>query len=67
MFEAGAQGEHKLIRGFVPASTHSSHWIRHPGLAAGVERFLVDEAAAVGEHMRQLATLLPFRADSPET
>ena len=67
VFEAGAQGEHKLIRGFVPASTHSSHWIRHPGLAAGVERFLVDEAAAVGEHMRQLATLLPFRADSPET
>lgn len=67
VFEAGAQGEHKLVRGFAPTSTHSSHWIRHPGLAAGVERFLVDEAAAVGEHMRQLATLLPFRADSPET
>ncbi len=67
LFEAGAQGEHKLIRGFAPAPTHSSHWIRHPGLAAGVERFLVEEAAAVGEHMRQLATLLPFRADSPET
>ena len=67
LFEAGAQGEHKLIRGFVPASTHSSHWIRHPGLAAGVERFLVDEAAAVGEHMRQLATLLPFRADDPKS
>jgi len=66
LFEAGAQGEHKLIRGFAPASTYSSHWIRHPGLAVGVERFLVEEAAAVREHMQQLATLLPFRADSSE-
>ena len=66
LFEAGAQGEHKLIRGFAPTATHSSHWIRHPGLAAGVERFLVDEATAVREHMRQLATLLPFREDAAD-
>ena len=30
LFEAGAQGEHKLKRGLVPAFTHSAHWIRHP-------------------------------------
>jgi predicted N-acyltransferase len=66
LFEAGAQGEHKLIRGFAPTATYSSHWIRHPGLAVGVERFLVDEAAAVREHMRQLAALLPFRTQDAE-
>ncbi len=66
LFEAGAQGEHKLIRGFEPSSTYSSHWIRHPGLAAAVERFLGDEAVAVAEQMRQLATVLPYRVDDSE-
>jgi hypothetical protein len=61
LFEAGAQGEHKLIRGFSPAPTHSAHWFRHPGLAAAVERYLADEAAAVARHMSELAGLLPFR------
>ncbi len=66
LFEAGAQGEHKLIRGFSPSSTYSSHWIRHPGFSAAIERFLGEEAAAVRGHMRELATLLPFREeDSP--
>lgn len=61
LFEAGAQGEHKLVRGFVPASTYSSHWFRHAGFGSAVERFLVEEAVAVAGHMRELATLLPFR------
>ena len=38
LFEAGAQGEHKLKRGLAPAFTHSAHWIRHQGLAAAVAR-----------------------------
>ena len=63
LFEAGAQGEHKLVRGFAPASTYSSHWFRHPGFAAAIERFLGEEAAAVRHNMAELATLLPFRAD----
>ncbi len=62
LFEAGAQGEHKLIRGFEPTLTYSSHWIRHPGFAAAIERFLVEEAHAVQRNMAELATLLPFRA-----
>lgn len=61
LFEAGAQGEHKLIRGFSPAPTYSSHWFRHGGLAAAVEQFVREEAAAVRGHMAELATLLPFR------
>ncbi len=63
LFEAGAQGEHKLIRGFEPVPTYSSHWIRHPGFAAAIERFLGEEAKAVQRNMTELATLLPFRAE----
>lgn len=62
-FEAGAQGEHKLLRGLAPARTCSSHWFRHPGLGAAVGRFLAEEAAAVQEQMRELGDYLPFRAD----
>ena len=61
-FEAGAQGEHKLLRGFAPARTCSSHWFRHPGLAAAIARFLAQEEAAVQEQMRELGEYLPFRA-----
>ncbi len=61
LFEAGAQGEHKLVRGFAPSSTYSSHWFRHAGFGAAVERFLAEEAVAVQGHMHELATLLPFR------
>jgi hypothetical protein len=61
-FEAGAQGEHKLKRGLMPAFTHSNHWLRHPGLAASVSEFLVAEAEAVREQAAALATESPFRA-----
>lgn len=63
LFEAGAQGEHKLIRGFVPTATYSSHWFRHPGFAAAVGQFLREEQRAVAQQMAELATLLPFRAE----
>lgn len=66
-FEAGAQGEHKLLRGFAPSRTYSSHWFRHPGLASAVERYLEQEALAAHEQMRELAEYLPFRdEDGPE-
>jgi predicted N-acyltransferase len=66
LFEAGAQGEHKLIRGFSPAPTYSSHWFRHAGFAAAVAGFLKEEATAVAGHMKELATLLPFRCEGGE-
>ena len=59
-FEAGAQGEHKLKRGFLPSATHSVHWIRHPELAAAVADFLPRERAALDEHMAFLTTQGPF-------
>jgi predicted N-acyltransferase len=59
--EAGAQGTHKLIRGYVPQPTYSAHHIAHPGLRRAVADFLSGERAAVAEHMEALAGLAPFR------
>jgi predicted N-acyltransferase len=61
LFEAGAQGGHKLLRGFAPSATHSCHWLRHEGLDAAVRGFLVEEARAVETHMAELAERLPYR------
>lgn len=61
LFEAGAQGEHKLLRGFEPSPTYSAHWIRHPGLAAAIEDFTQREAAAVAAQMAELAQYGPYR------
>jgi hypothetical protein len=66
VFEAGAQGEHKLLRGFRPARTYSAHWIRHPGLFAGIREFLGEEAHGVERHMRGLSEYLPYRRDLAE-
>jgi len=59
--EAGAQGEHKIARGYLPAATHSLHWIADPGLRVAIERYLVAETAAVGDDMGALAAWAPFR------
>jgi predicted N-acyltransferase len=61
--EAGAQGEHKLARGYVPRPTRSAHWIRHPGLRDAVARYLDAERAAVSDGIEQLAAYAPFRRD----
>jgi uncharacterized protein len=61
LFEAGAQGEHKLLRGFVPSTTYSSHWIRHPGLRDGVRRFLAEERVALQGYMAELGRFAPYK------
>jgi uncharacterized protein len=66
LFEAGAQGEHKLLRGFAPAATYSAHWFRHPGLAEAVERHCLAEAAELAAHMEELAKLGPYHATDGE-
>ncbi|HET7505658.1 MAG TPA: GNAT family N-acetyltransferase [Kofleriaceae bacterium] len=62
LFEAGAQGEHKLLRGFDPMPTYSAHWIRDPGLAAAVEDYTRREAAAVAAQIAELARYGPYRS-----
>lgn len=64
--EAGAQGEHKIQRGYLPTATWSAHWIRDPAFAAAVEDFLRRERAAVEEEMRGLMAYSPFRQDAAE-
>src|SRR5262249_49103596 len=59
--EAGAQGEHKLARGYEPNLTRSAHWIAHRGLAQAVADYLDNERRAVEEGIEQLADYTPFR------
>lgn len=61
--EAGAQGEHKLARGYLPVATHSLHWIAHPGLCEAVARYLDAERPAVVEEIAALRAAGPFRHD----
>ena len=61
--EAGAQGEHKLARGYEPVVTHSAHWLSHPGLMQGVENYLIQERSAVEQEVDILAKHTPFRKD----
>ncbi len=67
LFEAGAQGEHKLLRGFAPSPTYSAHWIRHPGLSAAIQDYTQREAAAMTSELAEMAKLGPYRmADGEE-
>jgi predicted N-acyltransferase len=59
--EAGAQGEHKIQRGYLPSPTYSAHWIAHPGLRRAVGDFLDRERPAMLREMEALATLSPFK------
>jgi hypothetical protein len=59
--EAGAQGEHKLARGYLPVQTHSLHWIGDAGLRRAVEEFVAREAEAVDEDIEILTSMGPFR------
>ena len=59
--EAGAQGEHKLARGYLPAATHSLHWMADAGFSRAVAQYLAAEARAVGEEIEVLTAYGPFR------
>jgi uncharacterized protein len=60
-FEAGAQGEHKLARGFLPQLTYSAHWLAHSGMRRAVADFLTRERAAIDDYMQELAQHSPFK------
>src|SRR5206468_12933859 len=61
--EAGAQGEHKLARGYMPVTTHSAHYIADPALRRAIADSLKRERAYVAAAGEELATLAPFRKD----
>ena len=61
MIEGGAQGEHKLARGFMPVRTDSAHWLAHPAFAEAVEDFLNREGAGVDNLLDELNDHSPFK------
>jgi len=63
VYEAGAQGGHKLLRGLEPSATHSCHLLFHPGLDRAIREFLVVEQHAVAARMAQLAAAGPFKEE----
>lgn len=64
-YEAGAQGEHKLARGFVPVETHSAHWLTESRIAAAVDDFLAAERADYALYREALMAHAPYRRAAP--
>lgn len=60
-YEAGAQGEHKLSRGFLPTTTRSVHWLAHPQFADAVADYLEDEREQIAGYQSMLQAHTPFR------
>ncbi len=60
-FEPGAQGEHKVSRGFLPTPTWSAHWIAEPGFRTAVSRFLEQETAGMDDYLAEMHTHSPYR------
>lgn len=60
-FEGGAQGEHKLARGFLPAATYSAHWLAHPEFSRAIENHLQHEAGAISDYLDELNQRSPFK------
>ena len=60
--EAGAQGEHKLARGYMPSHTYRAHWIVHDGFRDAVGRYLEEERTHIAEEIDYLEQFSPFKA-----
>lgn len=64
VFEGGAQGEHKMARGFLPTKTWSAHWLAHPAFSDAIERFLEREKGGIDDYIDELNDRNPFK-ESP--
>ena len=64
--EAGAQGEHKLARGYLPTKTYSAHYIADPALRRAIADYLERERAYVDAAGEELAEYAPFRKATPD-
>lgn len=61
LFEGGAQGEHKLARGFLPVQCHSAHWLRDARFSHAVEDYLQRESSSITRYVNELEDSSPFR------
>jgi hypothetical protein len=62
-FDSGAQGEHKIQRGFEPLLTYSNHWIAHPDFRDAIGNFLIEEDQHIERYRSEAQKLLPFRQE----
>jgi len=62
-FEPGAQGEHKISRGFLPTATYSMHWIAHPQFKEAIKEFLNRETIGMNHYITQLREHSPFKQE----
>jgi len=60
-FEGGAQGEHKMARGFLPTKTWSAHWLSHPAFSTAIEQFLKHENGGINTYIDELNERNPFQ------
>jgi len=65
VFEPGAQGEHKIARGFNPVKTASAHWVAESGFVEPIRRFAARERRSVEEYIRRLQQQTAYRKDKP--
>jgi predicted N-acyltransferase len=62
-FDSGAQGEHKISRGFEPITTYSAHWLKDARFAKAIDQFLAKEQKAVQFYKKDAASYLPFKQE----
>jgi hypothetical protein len=60
-FDSGAQGEHKISRGFEPVTTYSAHWLKDAGFAKAIAQFVDREKQAIQHYKQDAANYLPFK------
>lgn len=60
-FDPGAQGEHKIQRGFIPIETWSNHWVAHPDFRHAIDDFLLRDNEATLQYIEQASAMLPFK------
>ena len=66
-FDPGAQGEHKIPRGFRPTLTYSQHWIAHAGFRDAISNFLTEESAGVRQYQQDACAALPFKNSTAQS
>ncbi len=60
-FDSGAQGEHKIQRGFEPVLTYSNHWISHPEFSNAIDRFIAEEKNHIAHYQQVAQKYLPYK------
>ncbi|VAW71095.1 FIG110192: hypothetical protein [hydrothermal vent metagenome] len=61
LFEPGAQGEHKISRGFLPVPVYSAHWINHPEFKTAIAQYLANEIPVIRDYIVELETHSPYK------